>query len=294
VSSKARLSRITLLGRRFITIGLPRRPWQDLYHLLMTASWPSIFGGFACFFVLFNVVFAAAYALEPGDLANLNPPDYWGDFFFSVETLATVGYGDMHPQTPYAHVIAALEIFTGLMSLALMTGMMFARFSRPTARFLFARHAVIRPIDGKTTLMLRAANARQNIVMEASAALRLIKDEKTIEGYAIRRIYDLPLRRSEQPTFLFGWNILHVIDESSPLARATNESLAAANASLLLTLSGTDETTGQILMARHQYQAASLRWNHTFVDILTVSEHGIDRFDYTKFHDVVPLAPDAS
>ena len=294
MNSKARLSRVTLLGRRFITIGLPRRPWQDLYHLLMTAGWPSIFGGFACFFVLFNLMFAMAYALEPGDLANLNPPNYWGDFFFSVETLATVGYGDMHPQTPYAHVIAALEIFTGLMSLALMTGMMFARFSRPTARFLFARHAVIRPFDGKTTLMLRAANARQNIVMEASAQLRLIKDEKTIEGYAIRRIFDLPLRRSEQPTFLFGWNILHVIDESSPLARATNESLAAANASLLLTLSGTDETTGQILMARHQYQAASLRWNHTFVDILTVSEHGIDRFDYTKFHDVVPLAPDAS
>lgn len=294
MSSNARLSRVTLLGRNFITIGLPRRPWQDLYHLLMTAGWPSIFGGFACFFVLFNLVFAMAYALQPGDLANLNPPNYWGDFFFSVETLATVGYGDMHPQTPYAHVIAALEIFTGLMSLALMTGMMFARFSRPTARFLFARHAVIRPFDGKTTLMLRAANARQSIVMEASAQLRLIKDEKTIEGYSIRRIYDLPLRRNQQPTFLFGWNILHVIDESSPLARATNDSLAAANASLLLTLSGTDETTGQILMARHQYQAASLRWNHTFVDILTVSEHGIDRFDYTKFHDVVPLAPDAS
>ena len=293
--AKPRLSQFTLSGRRFITIGLPRRPWQDLYHLLMTTRWPSIFAGFGCFFVLFNLIFAAAYALQPGDLANLNPPNYWGDFFFSVETLATVGYGDMHPQTPYAHVVASLEIFTGLMSLALMTGMIFARFSRPTARFLFARYAVIRPFDGRRTLMLRAANARQSIVMEASARLRLIRDEQTVEGYTIRRIYDLPLRRREQPTFLFGWNVLHTIDELSPLATATAESLAAANAYLLLTLSGTDETTGQQLMSRQEYPASALRWNYTFVDILAVGEDGIDHFDYTKFHDVTPLpADDAS
>jgi inward rectifier potassium channel len=290
----SRQSYISLAGRRFITSGLPRRPWQDLYHLLMTARWPSIFGGFACFFLLFNVLFATAYALQPGDLTNLNPPNYWGDFFFSVETLATVGYGDMHPHTPYAHVIASLEIFTGLMSLALITGMMFARFSRPTARFLFARHAVIRPFDGRMTLMLRAANARQNIVMEASAQLRLLKDEMTVEGYRMRRIHDLPLRRSEQPTFLFGWNILHVIDESSPLANESAESLKAVNGYLLLTLSGTDETTGQRLMSRQEYPASALRWNHTFVDILSTGEDGIDRFDYTKFHEVRPLPADAS
>ena len=291
---RTRLSHITLTGRKFIAVGLPRRPWQDLYHLLMTARWSSIFAGFGCFFVLFNLLFAAAYALRPGDIANLNPPSYWGDFFFSVETLATVGYGDMHPQTVYAHVIASLEIFTGLMSLALMTGMIFARFSRPTARFLFARNAVVRPFDGKPTLMLRAANARQNIIMEATAQLRLIRDEKTAEGYKIRRIHDLHLRRSEQPTFLFGWNLLHVIDETSPLAQASIESLAASHAYLLLTLSGRDETTGQTLMTRQEYPAAAIRWNHTFVDILSTGEDGIDRFDYSKFHDVAPLSADGS
>ena len=272
-----------------LTYGLPRRPWQDLYHLFMTVSWPTLFASYAGFFALFNLIFAALYQAQPADIANLNPGGYWGRFFFSVETLATVGYGDMHPQTVYAHVVASIEIFTGMMSLALITGMMFARFSRPTARILFARHAVIRQFDGRLTLMLRAANARQNVIMEATAQLRLIRDEQTAEGYRIRRIYDLPLRRREQPLFLYGWSLMHVIDEASPLSGANLESLKATKAFLLLTIGGIDETTGQTLMSRHQYHSTSLRWNHTFTDIFTTGEDGIDRFDYTKFHDVEPL-----
>jgi inward rectifier potassium channel len=272
----------------FVSTGLPRRIWQDLYHSFMTVSWPTVFGSFAAFFTAFNLLFAAIYATVPGDIANLNPPNYWGYFFFSVETFATVGYGDMHPQSAFAHVVAAIEIFIGLMSLALLTGMMFARFSRPTARFLFARHAVIRALDGQQTLMLRAANARQNIVMEASALLRLLREETTPEGYQIRRIYDLPLKRHQHPSFIFGWTLMHVIDESSPLLGETADTLAAAAGFLLLTISGTDETTGQTLMARQSYDARELRWNHGFVDILTNSD-GIDHFDYTRFHEVEPL-----
>jgi len=276
-------------GRTVLIRGLPRRPWQDLYHVFMTIGWPSLFASYAGFFLLFNLVFASLYALQPGAVANLNPAGYWGLFFFSVETLATVGYGDMHPQTVYAHVIASSEIFTGLMSLALITGMMFARFSRPTARILFARYAVIRPFDGRMTLMLRAANGRQNIIMEAKAQLRLIRDEITAEGYRIRRIYDLPLRRREQPVFLFGWSLQHVIDEGSPLAGGTADSLRASQTYLLLTISGTDETIGQTVMARQEYPASALRWNHTFVDVFTSGADGIDHFDYTKFHEVEPL-----
>jgi inward rectifier potassium channel len=275
-------------GRQFLSTGLPRRVWQDLYHSFMTVSWPMVFASFAAFFLLFNLVFAAIYSLQPDAIANLNPPGYWGRFFFSVETFATVGYGDMHPQAPFAHIVAAIEIFIGLMSLALLTGMMFARFSRPTARFLFARYAVIRPVDRQLTLMLRAANARQNIVMEASAFVRLLRQETTPEGFKIRRIYDLPLKRHQHPSFLFGWNLMHVIDDASPLAGQTSETLAASEAYLLLTISGTDETTGQTLMARQNYTAAALRWNHGFVDILT-STDGVDHFDYTRFDEVEPL-----
>ncbi len=276
-------------GRRIVREGLPRRRWQDLYHRFMTLSWPRLFASFAGFFIAFNLLFAALYSLQPGDLAHLNPPGFWGRFFFSVETLATVGYGDMHPQTVFAHLIASVEIFVGMMSLALIAGMMFARFSRPTARILFARHAVIRPLDGLPTLMLRAANERHNVIMEAQAHLRLARDERSIEGYRIRRIYDLRLRRSEQPAFLYGWTVLHTLEPDSPLADATAESLRAANAFLILTLSGIDETTGQTLMAHQEYTADSLRWQHTFADILTNGPDGVDRVDYSRFHDILPL-----
>jgi inward rectifier potassium channel len=268
---------------------MQRRFVHDLFHLFMTVSWPMIFGTFAAFFFVFNLLFACAYSLQPNDIANLNPAGYWGRFFFSVETFATVGYGDMHPQTPFAHIVAAIEIFIGLMSLALITGMMFARFSRPTARFVFARSAVVRPLNGKLTLMVRAANARQNIVMEASARLRLLRDEVSPEGVRFRRIQDLALIRNRHPVFLFGWTVMHVIDDTSPLAGQNTQSLAAARAYLLLTLIGTDDTTGQSLMARQEYPAANVRWNHSYVDILSTDADGVDHFDYTRFQDIESL-----
>jgi len=278
-----------LSGRRFVRLGLPYRPWQDLYHHLMTIGWPRLFASYGLFFLLFNLAFAAAYAPDSAGIANLNPDGYWGCFFFSVETLATVGYGDMHPRSPFTHVVASVEIFTGMMGVALVTGMMFARFSRPTARILFACHGVIRPFDGRPTLMLRAANARQNVIVAATAQLTLVREEETKEGSRIRRIHDLALRRSDQPIFIFGWNIQHVLDDSSQLAGATAESLAATRDFLLLTIAGTDETTGQTIRARQDYPLAQLKWNHTFADILSTGKDGIDRFDYTRFHDVEPL-----
>ncbi len=281
--------RLVLSNRTIVTHGLERRIWLDLYHYFMTVSWPRLFLTFGGFFFSFNMVFALLYFLVPGCIANRNPDGFWGDFFFSVETLATVGYGDMHPQTLFGHIVAGVEIFVGMMSIALMTGAMFARFSRPQARFLFAKVAVVRPMDGQTTLMLRAANARQNIVMEASAQLRLVRDSVTSEGYRIRRIHDLPLVRNQHPVFLLGWNVMHAIDETSPLKGETGETLARDNAIFLLTLSGTDETTGQVLMARHEYTSADIRWHHTFRDTLRVGEDGVPHFEYAHFHVTDPL-----
>ena len=281
--------RIVFPSRTVITHGLRRKVLQDLYHYFMTVSWPTLIGALAAYFFVFNLLFACIYFLAPGSIANLSPSGFWGDFFFSLETFATVGYGDMHPQTLYAHIFGAIEIFVGLISLALMTGAMFARFSRPRARFLFARYGVVHPMDGRQTLMFRAANARQNIIMEASAQLRLLRDEVTAEGYHYRRILDLPLVRREHPIFLLGWNLMHVIDANSPLAAETPESLAKARALFLLTLSGTDETTGQVLMTGHGYSSGDIRWNHSFRDVLHVGVDGLEHFDYDKFHLVDPL-----
>jgi len=260
----------------------------------MTVSWPRLFATLAGFFLAFDLLFGFLYHLVPGCIANLNPPGFAGAFFFSVETLATVGYGDMHPQTFYGHVIAMMEIFVGLMSLAVITGIMFARFSRPQARFLFTRNAVVRPIDGKRTLLFRAANQRQNVVQDASARLRMLRDEVTEEGFRIRRVIDLPLLRSQHPMFVLGWTIMHVIDDTSPLSTETGESLQQSNAAFVLSLSGTDENTGQVLMARAEYSGADIRWNSTFHDILEEAEDGTLHLDYSKFHDVEPLEkPDA-
>ena len=286
---RRRAHRMRFGERTVVRHGLEDRFWQDLYHLSMTASWPAFLLAWGSAFMAGNILFSVLYHLVPGCVANLNPPGYLGEFFFSIETMATVGYGDMHPLTLYGHVVASIEIFLGLTGLALVTGVMFARFSRPSARFLFARLAVVHPMDGRRVLMLRAANARGNIVMEATAQLRLIRDAATSEGYRLRRVEDLKLVRSEHPLFVLGWNLMHVIDEHSPLHGEDAHSLARSAAILNLTLSGWDETTGQQLMARHAYTADAIRWEHVFVDILTLSEAGTDHFDYDRFHDVVAV-----
>lgn len=281
--------RIRLGARNVVSKGLSIAVVQDLYHYFMTVSWTRLFATIAAFFLVFDLLFGCLYDLVPGCVANLNPPGFAGAFFFSVETLATVGYGDMHPQTLYGHVVAMIEIFVGLMMLAVITGIMFARFSRPKARFMFAKLAVVRPIDGRQTLMFRAANARQNVVQEASAVLRMLRDDVTPEGYRLRRIVDLPLVRSQHPVFALGWNLMHIIDEQSPLCSESAESLAASQTTFILSLSGTDETTGQVLMARAEYPSQAIRWNEAFQDILEVQPDGSLHIDYSKFDQVEPL-----
>jgi inward rectifier potassium channel len=282
--------RLKLGEREILTQGLRPAVFQDLYHFFMTVSWPQLFATIAAFFLSFDVLFGCLYYLVPGCIANLNPPGFAGAFFFSVETLATVGYGEMHPQTLYGHVISMIEIFVGLMTLALITGLMFARFSRPRARFLFAVNAVVRPIDGKLTLMFRAANARLNVIQEASAQLRMLRDEVTEEGFRIRRITDLSLVRAQHPVFILGWTIMHVIDDGSPLKGKSADSLNAAETVFILSLSGTDVATGQMLMARNEYPSTAIRWNQSFRDVLEVDDDGTLQFDYRKFNEVEPLA----
>jgi len=276
--------------REIMTRGIAPAVFQDLYHYFMTVGWLQLFATIAAFFLIFDALFGLFYYFAPGCIANLNPPGFAGAFFFSVETLATVGYGEMHPETLYGHVVAMIEVFVGLMSLAVITGIMFARFSRPKARFLFAKNAVVRPISGALTLMFRAANARQNVIQGASAKLHLLRDEVTEEGFRIRRITELSLIRAEHPMFVLGWNIMHVIDDKSALKLENEESLRASGAMVVLSISGTDETTGQLLMARSVYSSSAIRWNAAFRDVIAEAEDGALCFDYSKFDDVVPLA----
>ena len=289
VHKPANVRRVKVGQREILTEGFRRVVFQDLFHFFMTITWPQLFATFAVFFLAFDTLFGFAYHLVPGCIANLNPPGFAGAFFFSVETLATVGYGDMHPQTVYGHSVAMLEIFVGLMSLAVITGLMFARFSRPRARFLFSKSMVIRPVDGRRTLILRAANQRLNVIQDASARLYMLRDEVTEEGFRIRRVVDLTLLRSTQPTFNLGWTIMHVLDESSPLFHETPDSLRECEAGFVINMSGTDESTGQMLTARADYLNSDLHWNATFQDILMEDADGILHIDYAKFDEVEPF-----
>ncbi|CAE6792354.1 ion channel [Paraburkholderia domus] len=286
---RARGSReLRLDDRVVIAHGMPTPLWQDLYHRALVVRWPTFFVSLGVLFLLLNTVFAALYMVGNAPIANQFPSGFGGAFFFSVETLATVGYGDMHPQTVYAHWIATLEIFVGMSSIALATGLIFARFSRPHAKIMFARYAVVRPLEGRMTLMVRAANARQNVIAEARAKLRIMRLETTVEGFTLRKLYDLTLVRDQHPVFKLGWVLMHVIDESSPLFGETAETLKGRDMSLLLTLEGVDESTSQTMQARYTWPCELIRWQHRFVDIMR-EENGVSHIDYSHFNEVVPL-----
>ena len=222
-------------------------------------------------------------------IANARPGSFADAFFFSVQTMASIGYGAMYPKTDYANMVVAIEALVGLMSLAMATGLMFARFSRPTAKVLFSKIAVIVPYNGKPTLMFRTANERHNQIFEAEMHVSLVRDEASIEGVVMRRFYDLKLVRKQTPIFALTWTGMHIIDETSPLYGETAETLHHSNIEIIVILTGMDETVAQTIHTRHSYLADEIHWNHRFVDILVTMPDGKRLIDYTRFHDVVKL-----
>ena len=274
-------------NREIETLGWSQGFWGDLYHRSMTVYWPVFFGSAAAIFVALNAVFGFLYSLGHEPIANAAENGPLAYFYFSIETLATVGYGDMHPQTNYGHLIATVEIFTGMSFLAVMTGLIFARFSRPRARFVFAKTAVITRHEGHQALMIRTANARHDTISRASARLWLIRAERTKEGDQLRRFYELKLDRSEHPMFILSWMLFHVIDKESPLYGAMSADLAEGDAVFVLNVGGLDDSSAQQLYARHVYSWRDIRWQHRYRDITSVSPQGRFLLDYTKFHDVV-------
>jgi inward rectifier potassium channel len=280
--------RIVRLGsREVVTEGLHLSFWADISHRCMTASWPSFIAGAALVFVVFNAVFATLYWLGDQPIANVPDGAYIDYLYFSIETLSTAGYGDMHPQTHYGHFVAAIELFTGIFSMSLMTGLIFARFSRPRARLLFANNPVISTHEGAPTLMIRLANERHNIISNATAKLWLFRNVVSQEGQSIRRFYELPLLRSESPALALSWTLYHVIDEQSPLYGLTPADFAADGLALVVIIDGYDIVAAQTLYARKAYEHTEIRFGHRYADILGVEEDGRLRFDYSRFHDTL-------
>ncbi|WP_228062089.1 ion channel [Coleofasciculus sp. LEGE 07081] len=279
--------------RRFdiIKIGVSSSVWRDPYHLLLTLDWLWFFGLIGVGYIILNALFAFLYLLGGDCIENAHPGLFWDAFFFSVQTMASIGYGAMYPRSEciYTNILVTIEALTGLMGLTTATGLMFARFSRPTARVLFSRVAVIAPHNGIPTLMFRTANERHNQILEALLTVSLLRNEVTAEGEYMRRFYDLKLVRSQTPIFALTWTAMHQIDESSPLYEATPESLAEAEAEIVVTLTGLDETVSQTIHARHSYIVEEILWDKRFVDIFRRKQNGRRVIDYTRFHDVMPI-----
>ena len=287
-SERASKARVIRFGEReIITEGLYLSFWADISHRCMTASWPAFIGGAVLVFIAFNAVFASFYWIGNQPISNVPGGAYIDYIYFSIETLSTAGYGDMHPQTHYGHFVAAVELFTGIFSMSLMTGLIFARFSRPNARLLFADHPVITNHDGKPTLMLRLANERNNIISNATAKLWLFKNIVSMEGETLRRFYELPLTKDQNPGLTLSWTLYHVLDENSPLYQTSADDLEAYKASLALVVTGYDVVAAQTVHARKSYDHSDIRFGHRFVDILDNSDDGRLRVDYHRFHDTM-------
>lgn len=269
-----------------VRLGIGRSPWHDLYYLLLTISWSWFFALTMLLYAVANTLFAFLYLVGGDNLANAQPGSFWDAFFFSVQTMATIGYGAISPKTFYGNVVVSIEAMLGLLGVAVITGLAFARLARPTARILFSRVALITQYNGVQTLMFRTANERGNQILEARLWVFVVRDEVTAEGQSMRRFYDLPLSRQQSPVFNLTWTAMHPIDETSPLYGETPESMRERATEIVVSLTGVDETVAQTVHSRYSYRTQEIVWDRQFVDMLTYTADGRRALDFSRFHDV--------
>jgi inward rectifier potassium channel len=272
-----------------IVVGRQSSPFADIYHRVLALPLLGVLALMGAAFLVLNLTFAGLYLLDPNGIAAMAPGDFPSAFFFSVETFGTIGYGHWYPQSVPANLLMTLETFVGLVYVAVTTGLVFARVSRPVSRVTFSQVAVIHEFEGVPTLMFRAANRRANHILEAEVMVSLARDAETPEGIQFRRFEELKVARSRSPLFALTWTIMHPIDESSPLRAATHQSLTAQHAEIIVVLSGADDRYAQRVHARHSYDSSEVVWDKRFADILSFGEGGRRTVDYGRFHDVVDV-----
>jgi inward rectifier potassium channel len=263
---------------------------RDFYHAFLQVPWSVALIGIVGVWLAINALFACAY-LAVGGIENARRGSFIDAFYFSVHTLGTIGYGSMYPTTHAANLLVVIECMVGLLAVALATGLVFAKFSRTTARVVFTRQAVIGPMDGVPTMMWRVGNERKNRIVEATVAVSLTRKEFTREGMLFYRTYDLPLARSRIAGLTRSWTVMHTITESSPLFGATPESLESTETEILITLVGVDDVSLQPVHARCEYDGEKIVWGARHADILGEDEDGTFVVDLRKFHSIVPTIP---
>lgn len=279
-------------GYEVRVVGVPPPRLRDVYHaLLRVPGWAALCAIVAGYLVL-NVAFAAAY-LVVGGVANAAPGSFADAFFFSVQTMGTIGYGAMYPTTRAANALVVAESVAGLVATAVATGLVFARFSQTRARVLFSARLAVAPLDGVPTIMIRVGNERRNEIVDAVFRLTVMRTTRSVEGVVVYRTEDLALVRDRAPALARSWLVLHRIGSDSPLHGASPEALAAADVEITLAVAGIDDTSLQPVHARHTWLAPTIVWGARLADVVSETPEGIE-LDLRRFHELVPTAPTAA
>lgn len=279
----------TSRGYSIHVVGAPRAPFSDAYHSLLREPWPVTLAAVAAVYLAANALFALAYLLV-GGVEGVRPGSFSDAFFFSVETMGTIGYGAMNPRGAAANALMVAESLVSLLVTAGSTGLVFAKLSRSTARLNFSREATVSPMNGAPTLAFRLGNERSNLIVDVSVRVSLTRTERTAEGSTFYRMYDLALARDRAPSLARSFTIFHVIDAASPLYGSTPASLAAEEAELQVAVLGLDDVTMQPVHALHRYDASEILYGARHVDILDDRGEALI-LDMTRFHHTEPTAP---
>jgi inward rectifier potassium channel len=273
-------------GTSYDFVVIDDRPFdlRDISHAVLSLSWSQTLGLLSFLYLLLNALFGLAF-MWAGGVANLEPGRFAEAFFFSVQTMATIGYGAMYPQSTAAHLLVVFESLVGLVFTALATGLVFVRFSRVRGRVVFANKVCIGRTAGDTHLVVRVGNGRSNQIFDAQFRLALIQTVRPEGEPVMYRSEDLKLVRDNAPNLRRAWNLMHRIDEKSPLFGLTLEQLQAREAELHIAMTGTDETTLQVVHGRRVWEANEIAFGARPADIISEVE-GKVVIDLRRFHDV--------
>jgi inward rectifier potassium channel len=263
----------------------------SLYHWLLTISWPRFLAFITGSYIVVNTLFAFAFLACGADALRSDAglfatQPFYRAFFFSVDTFATIGYGNIYPVGVAANTLVTIEALLNIIGVALATGVMFARFSRPSARIVYSRNAIVAPYRGKMALEFRIANARRSQLIDVQAQAILTKIER-VGGTAVRKFHELPLERNRVVFFPLSWTIVHPIDPASPLWGLSHGDLIDADAELLVLLIATDETVSQTVHSRSSYQADEIIWGAKFANMFMRTEaEGIIGMNLSLIHEI--------
>jgi inward rectifier potassium channel len=265
-----------------------RYDWADPYGLAVSLSWPQFLALLFAVYLAVNLFFALLYFAVPGVVANARPGVFSDDFFFSFETLATVGYGEMYPVTYYGHIVASAEIMCGITFTAILTGLTFVRFSKPRPKYVFADHPVVAMHNGQPTLMLRIGNGGAAVLADAHAKISVLLAEESKEGTRFRRAHELSLVRNFIPVFPLSWTLMHEIDQASPLFGLGADGLATSDARLFVSFEARDPLLATVIHDLRNYGPGDILVGFRYVDIISDDENGYPTADIHRLSEVEP------